>query len=71
VNAPGIFGAASIFREAKQLGHSATIAERSYCGVVKVSPEAKTLEAAMQIETELRDALGLAGDRETETRAAV
>jgi len=46
-NAPGIFGAASAYRSARQLGHSVTIAERHYLGVVKVPKEATTLEAAM------------------------
>ncbi len=46
-NAPGIFGAASAYRSACQLGHSVTIAERHYLGVVKVPKEATTLEAAM------------------------
>lgn len=48
-NAPGIFGAASAYRSARQLGHSVTIAERHYLGVVKVPKEATTLEAAMGI----------------------
>lgn len=50
-NAPGIFGAASAYRSARQLGHSVTVAERNYLGVVRgISPEARTLEAAMGIE---------------------
>lgn len=50
-NAPGIFGAASAYRSARQLGHSVTVAERNYLGVVRgIAPEARTLEAAMQIE---------------------
>jgi integrase len=48
-NAPGIFAAASAYRSARQLGHSVTIAERHYLGVVRISPEAKTLESAMGI----------------------
>lgn len=48
--APSIFGAASAYRSARQLGHSVTIAEKHYTGVVKVSPDAKTLEAAMGLE---------------------
>jgi integrase len=58
-NAPGIFGAASAYREAKQLGHSVAVAEKHYLGVVHVAPEAKTLEAAMGIEAVLRSALEL------------
>jgi len=52
-NAPGIFGAASAYRSARQLGHSVQVAERHYLGVVKVSKDAATLEAAMQVEAEL------------------
>jgi integrase len=48
-NAPGIFGGASAYRSAKQLGHSVAIAEKFYLGVVKVPAEAKTLEDAMGI----------------------
>ncbi len=48
-NAPGIFGAASAYRSAKQLGHSVTVAERHYVDVARGIPrDAKTLEAAMQ-----------------------
>jgi integrase len=64
-NAPGIFGAASAYREAKQLGHSVVVAEKHYLGVVRVDPAATTLEAAMGIEEQLREALDL-----TEERAA-
>ena len=50
-NAPGIFGAATVFLSAKQLGHSVTVAERHYLGVHRgIPPDAKTLEAAMQID---------------------
>lgn len=49
-NAPGIFGAASAYRSARQLGHSVQVAERHYLGLVRGIPrEAHTLEAAMQI----------------------
>ena len=50
-NAPGIFGSTSAYRSAKQLGHSVVIAERHYSGLLRGIPaDAKTLEAAMQIE---------------------
>ncbi len=50
-NAPVIFGAASAYRSAKQLGHSVQVAERHYVGLVRGIPrEARTLEAAMGIE---------------------
>lgn len=48
-NAPGIFGASSAYRSARQLGHSVAVAERHYLGVVKVPKDATTLEAAMGI----------------------
>ncbi len=47
--APAIYGAASAYMSAKRLGHSVSIAEKHYVGVVKVSPEARTVEAAMQL----------------------
>jgi integrase len=50
-NAPGIWGGASAYRAARQLGHSVTVAERHYLGVVSVPREATTLEAAMQAAT--------------------
>jgi integrase len=49
-NAPGIFGAASAYRSAKQLGHSVVVAERHYVGLVKVPKDATTLEQAMGLE---------------------
>jgi integrase len=53
-NAPGIFGAASAYRSAKQLGHSVAVAEKHYVDVARgIQKDARTLEAAMQIDTEL------------------
>jgi integrase len=49
-NAPGIFGAASAYRSARQLGHSVAIAEKHYLGLVRIPRDAKTLEAAMGID---------------------
>ncbi|MBW7935021.1 MAG: hypothetical protein H3C62_15730 [Gemmatimonadaceae bacterium] len=55
-NAPGIYGAASAFLAAKRLGHSVTIAERHYAGVIHGLPKtAKTLEAAMEVTKELAE----------------
>lgn len=48
--APSIFGAASAYMSAKRLGHSVKIAEKHYTGVARVSPEARTIEAAMQLD---------------------
>lgn len=53
-NAPGIFGSASAYRSARQLGHSVEIAERYYVNVVRGIPRsAHTVEAAMQITKQL------------------
>ena len=50
-NAPGIFGASAVYRSARQLGHSVAVAEKHYLGVHRGIPrEARTLEAAMQVE---------------------
>lgn len=48
--APGIYGGASAYMSARRLGHSVAIAESNYVGEVTISPEAKTLEAAMGID---------------------
>lgn len=53
-NAPGIFGAATVFLSARQLGHSVAVAERHYLGTFRgIAHDARTLEAAMQCEREL------------------
>lgn len=53
-NAAGIYGAASAYRSAKQLGHSVAVAERHYVGVLRgISKECKTLESAMGIEKQM------------------
>lgn len=50
-NAPAIYGSASIFMEAKRLGHSVTIAESRYAGVLRDIPKnAETIEAALGVE---------------------
>lgn len=51
-NAPGIFGAASAYRSAKQLGHSVQVAEKHYLGLVRGIPAtARTLEEAMGLRS--------------------
>jgi integrase len=63
-NAAGIFGAASAYRSAKQLGHSVTVAEKHYVGVLRGIPrDARTLEAAMQIERQIADIIDSVGAR--------
>jgi integrase len=64
-----IFGAASAYREAKQLGHSVAVAERHYCGVVHVDPSVRTLEAAMGIADELALLVRQAGGERLATSA--
>lgn len=50
-NAPGIAGAASAWVAAKRLGHSVTMAEAHYLGLLRDLPaDAKTIEAAVGIE---------------------
>lgn len=70
-NAPGIFGAATVFMSARQLGHSVQVAERHYLNVHRGIPrDARTLEAAMQVEDLLqRDAGGPARSSATLVRA--
>lgn len=50
--APSIFGAASVYLTAKQLGHTVEVAQKYYLGVVTVPVEATTTEAAMGLVTE-------------------
>lgn len=49
-NAPSIFGGASAYHSARQLGHSVQVAEAHYLGRVKIPAAAKTLEAAMGVD---------------------
>jgi integrase len=52
-SAPSIYGAASIFLAARRGGHSVQVCEKHYAGAVKnISADARTIEAAMQIESE-------------------
>ena len=61
-NAPGIFGAASAYRSAKQLGHSVAIAEKCYLGLLRGIPrEARTLDEAMGINDLLDEIVAQAG----------
>lgn len=45
-----IFGGATAFRAARQLGHGVQVLEAHYAGLVAVSRDARTLEAAMQCD---------------------
>jgi integrase len=49
-NAPAIFGSATVFLSARQLGHSVAVAERHYLGVHRgIAKDARTLDSAMQL----------------------
>ncbi len=69
-NAGGIFGASSAYRSAKQLGHSVQVAERHYIDVARGIPrEARTLEAAMMIEDQMKAVIAAVGARPAVARA--
>lgn len=69
-NAPGIFGAASAYRSAKQLGHSVAVAEKHYVDVARgIQRDARDLESAMQIKDELRRIIEMSGCGLTERSA--
>jgi integrase len=60
-NAPGVYGAASAYHSARQLGHSVKVAETSYLGIVRgISRDARTLEDAMQIGAQMERVIGAA-----------
>jgi len=53
-NAPGIYGGASVYASAEQLGHSIDTAKSNYLHRVRnIDPKADTLEAALEISDEL------------------
>lgn len=57
--APSIWGAASAYMTARYLGHSVTISERHYLGVLRgLSPDARTLEAVMGVQEEIDAVVG-------------
>jgi integrase len=63
-SAPSIYSAASIFLAAKRGGHSVAVCEKHYAGAIKnISPEAKTLEAAMQIERHCKQVIASVGQK--------
>lgn len=71
-NAPGIFGAASAHRSARQLGHSVQVAERHYLGTFRGIPrEARTLEQAMKIEDVMAKIAASAAPKLEELRTLV
>lgn len=66
-NAHGIFGAASAYRSAKQLGHAVQVAEKHYVNVARGIPrDARDLETAMQVDdlmAEVVKRVGVPADR--------
>jgi integrase len=51
VNSPGIFGSASAYRAAKQLGHGVDVMERHYSGLVNgIDPSLRNLEGVLGIK---------------------
>lgn len=71
VNAPGVYGGASALLAARQLGHSVVVAERRYAGQLRgIAREARTLEAAMQIGSQLDAVLAAVGARAPAARRA-
>jgi integrase len=70
-NSPGIFGGASAYRSAKQLGHSVAVAEKHYVDVARgISPDARTLEDAMRIKSELAAVIESVGTARQKQRAS-
>ncbi|HEX3852196.1 MAG TPA: hypothetical protein VHW01_14600 [Polyangiaceae bacterium] len=63
-NSPGIFGSASAYRSAKQLGHSVAVAEKYYVGIERgIQRDARDLESAMQIKPQLDRVIDAVGSR--------
>lgn len=53
--APGIYGGASLYRSAAQLGHSPEVARKHYLGLVSPPASATTLDAALGVEAVLAE----------------
>lgn len=72
VCSPGIYGAASVFMAAKQLGHSIQVAERYYLGALRGLPrEARSIEAAMGVGELLEDVVRAAGGEPAQAPVSV
>lgn len=70
-NAGGIFGSASAFHSANQLGHSVQVAQRHYLGLLKGMPrDARSIEVAVGIEAELRQVVAVVTTGRTNTAHA-
>jgi integrase len=70
-NAPGVYAAASVWRSAKQLGHSVDVAEGHYLGLVRnVDPKADSLEAALEITEDVEHVVEAMQRRRAKRRSA-
>jgi hypothetical protein len=57
-------GGSSAYNSAKRLGHGVEVAERHYLGQLKRIPkDARTLDAAMEIEAELERVIAAVGSQ--------
>jgi integrase len=71
-NAPAIYGAAAPFHSSRQLGHSVDVAQKHYTGLIRgISREARSLETAMQIETEVTAVIDRVREKATITENVV
>lgn len=58
-------GGSAPFRESKQLGHKVATAEKHYLAVHRFNREARTVEAALTIEDEMREVIALVSTPQT------
>jgi integrase len=71
-SAPSIWGTAAAFASAKRLGQSVAIADKRYAALLfEVREDAKTLEAAMEIETQMAEIVARAGSLFAAKQAAI
>lgn len=63
VNAHSLFGTSSAHASGRRLGHSPTVADKHYSGLLSVSRTAQTLEAAMGVEKAMGQIIQLARNR--------
>jgi integrase len=70
-SAPGIYGGATVFHSAEQLGHSIETARGYYLHRVHgIDPDAKTIEAALEITDELAHVVEAMATRRPKKRTA-
>jgi integrase len=70
-SAPGIYGGATVFHSAEQMGHSIETARGFYLHRVHgIDPDAKTIEAALEITDEVEHILDMMQVRQPKKRTA-